>query len=355
MPTLGPRHRITANLFSIPLGLCGLAQCWTAAADLGVAPVWPATTVWAVAAVVWLVVAIAYYGRNHTGTALAGEFADPTFGPFIAVFAIVPMVLGGALARVAPAAGHAVFVVALILTLVLGGWLSGQWIISELTLAQWHPGYLLPTVGGGFIAAATAAGFAQHSLALGMFGYGVLCWMVLGSIVFARLFTQPRLPPALQGTLAIELAPPVVAGLAWFGINGGRADPVAFVLAGYASLMGLVQIRLIPLYRRLPFGPGWWAFSFPYAAATVYGIRWLAMERVAAMAQWTWALLAAITDGIVFLIVRTAIALRRHRFLPPVAPPSSTASTVPKALSLHSEAVVRSEITGSPTKSPGYR
>jgi tellurite resistance protein len=198
--------------------------------------------------------------------------------------------------------------------------LSGQWILSDLSLAQWHPGYLLPTVGGGFVASAVASGFGEHSLAQGLFGYGLLCWMVLGSIVFARLFTQPALPPALQGTLAIELAPPVVAGLAWVAINGGEVVPVALFLAGYAFLMALVQVRLIPFYRRIPFNPGWWAFSFPYAAATAYGIRWLAIEHVTGLHQWIWLLLAVITAGILALVSASAVALRRHRFLPPAPP-----------------------------------
>lgn len=79
-----------------------------------------------------------------------------------------------------------------------------------------------------------------------MLGLGGTCWIVLGSIVILRLVSQPPLPPPLRPTLAIELAPPVVAGSAWFAIDGGRADPVALLLAGFAILMALVQLRLVP-------------------------------------------------------------------------------------------------------------
>ena len=44
--------------------------------------------------------------------------------------------------------------------------------------------------------------------------------------------------------------------------------------------MLLVQLRLIPLYRRAPFGPGSWAFSFPIAAAVTCGVYWLDAEQV---------------------------------------------------------------------------
>lgn len=314
------RHRLTANLFGIPLGLAGVAQCWTVAHEVGTAPPWPGDVLWVLVAAVWLLVAGAYYARHHRPADLAQELADPTFGPFVAVSAIVPMMLGAALARHLPTAGHVVFLVALVLTLIAGGWLSGQWILSDTTLAQWHPGYFLPTVGGGLIAAALSAGFGDRSLARAMFGYGTVCWIVLGSIILTRLFTQPALPVPLRTTIAIEMAPPVVAGIAWFGINGGHVDAIALGLAGYALLMAMVQIRLIPLFRTVPFGPGWWAFSFPYAATVAYAFQWLSAERVTAAHTWTWALLALVTAGAAVLAGRTVLALVGDRFLLPAAP-----------------------------------
>jgi hypothetical protein len=102
---------------------------------------------------------------------------------------------------------------------------------------------------------------------------------VLAAIISLRLCVVSSLPPLLS-TIAIELAPPVVAGSSWFAINGGKVDTAQAILAGLSLLMLLVQLRLIPLYRRAPFGRGFWAFSFPFAAAVTYGVRWLAAEHV---------------------------------------------------------------------------
>ena len=319
----GSRHHLTANLFGIPLGLAGLSQCWTIAHDLSAAPAWPANALWVITSAVWLFITSVYYAQNHRPTDLARELADPTLGPFVAVSVIVPMMLGGALARYLPTTGHIVFYVALALTLLAGGWLSGQWILSDTALAQWHPGYFLPTVGGGFIAAIVSAGFAARELTQLLFGYGFVCWIVLGSIILTRLFTQPALPVPLRPTLAIEMAPPVVAGLAWFAINGRQVDPIALGLAGYAFLMAMVQIRLIPFYRTVPFGPGWWAYSFPFAAATAYAIEWFAAENAAAGSGWTWVLLAVVTIGAVVFVGRTIAALIGDRFLPRLPPPAA--------------------------------
>ena len=48
------------------------------------------------------------------------------------------------------------------------------------------------------------------------FDVGMICWVVLGSIILNRLFFRPALPLALIPTLAIEVAPPVVAGNTYF-------------------------------------------------------------------------------------------------------------------------------------------
>ncbi|CAA9267796.1 MAG: hypothetical protein AVDCRST_MAG52-3019 [uncultured Blastococcus sp.] len=340
----GARHRLTANLFGIPLGLAGVAQCWAVAHDLGTAPTWPADVLWVITAAVWLLVAGAYYARHHRPADLARELADPTFGPFVAVSAIVPMMLGAAVARQLPTVGHVVFLVALVLTLVAGGWLSGQWILSETTLAQWHPGYFLPTVGGGLIAAGLSAGFGDRWLAQVMFGYGTVCWIVLGSIILTRLFTQPQLPVPLRTTIAIEMAPPVVAGIAWFRINGGQVDAIALGLAGYALLMAMIQIRLIPLFRTVPFGPGWWAFSFPYAATVAYALQWLSVQPVTGVHTWTWAFLVIVTAGAAVLAGRTVMALVGDRFLPPGAPatPDPVGAPLGRAHALDHEAPERS-------------
>jgi tellurite resistance protein len=83
------------------------------------------------------------------------------------------------------------------------------------------------------------------ALAEASFGIGVICWLLLGSAILNRLFTRPALPAALVPAMAIETAPPAVAGLAWFALDGRTVNVVACVLGGYAVLMALAQLRLI--------------------------------------------------------------------------------------------------------------
>jgi tellurite resistance protein len=307
---------VTPNVFGIPFGLGGLAQCWATAHAVAGTPRWPADALWILTAAVW-VASLIWYGRDVVrGGRLRTELTDPVFSPFTSLIVIVPMLLGVALAGHARSAGELVFGIALASTVAVGGWLSGEWIVADLQLAQWHPGYFLPTVGGGLIGAGGSAALGHRTLAMVMLGYGVICWVILGTIVLLRLFTSPPLPLPLRPTIAIEVAPPVVAGNAWFLLNGGRIDAIAAGLAGYAVLMVLVQLRLIPVYRRVPFGPGWWAFSFSYAAAFTMSVNWLAAGRVPGQTVWTAAALAVLTLGVAALAVPTVRRLVRGTYLP---------------------------------------
>jgi len=314
---------LTPNLFGIPFGIGGVALAWSTAHQLVGAPAWPAVLLWGLAVVVYLVLLVGYLRNVIRRGRLAAEPADLTFGPFTALIVILPMLFGLIAATYLPRAGTAVFLVGVVLVALYGGWLSGQWIIQDTPLDRWHPGYFLPTVAGPLIAAGGCAALGYPGLARLMFGYGAVCWLVLGSIILVRLFTRPLPPIPLIPTLAIELAPPVVAGNAWFAINGNRADTVAYVLAGYAVLMALVQLRLIQLYVKVPFVAGVWAFAFSYAAVIPVSIRWLVAEQVAARQGLTYALLAVGTLALVVLMARTVVGLARGTFLPraPSGPP----------------------------------
>ncbi len=328
--TSATRTRITPNLFGISFGLTGLGEVWATAARLYEVPIAVADVLLLLAAAVWAATLARYVHHIVVTGRWRTELRDPVFAPFVALVSIVPMLLGVTLSVYAHSAGVALTGVSLALTLALGGALIGQWIIEDLSLVQWHPGYFLPTVAGGYLGSECMAALGHHDLAQLLFGYGSVSWLVLGSILLQRMFVETRLPAPLLPTMAIQMAPPVVAGAAWFEINGGRVDGLALGLAGYALLMAMVQIRLVTVFRTAPFGPGWWAFSFSYAAVFTDALRWLSAEDVAHGADWSCLLLAVVTGAIAALAVRTVRAVHHGRFLPvpqPAAPPVTVLPT----------------------------
>ena len=314
---LGPR--VPPNLFGIALGIAGLAQAWHAAVPiLGTVQAVPGALD-ILAAALWLVLAGAYLAQGPR--IILADLRDPVLSPFVSSSALTAMLLAAALAQDAPAAGRVLVIVFLAVTIAIGGRLTGQWMTGGIDPDSVHPGYLLPTAAGGLIGANAAAQVHLHALAEASFGIGVICWIMLGSVILNRLFTRPELPSALVPTIAIELGIPAVAGLAYFAVAGRTVGFVACVLGGYTVLMALVQVRLIPVYRRLPVTPGSWAFTFAYAAAAADALVWLAITKPPAAADYAIAVITLLTAFASWIAFRTvALAVRGQLF--PAWPPA---------------------------------
>ena len=325
------RLRVPPSLFGVPLGLAGLATAWHAAgAKLGTPAAVP-DAIDILAAVVLLVLAGLYAAQGPRR--VVADLRDPVQAPFLAVPWITAMMLAAALATVSFAAGRALVVIFVAVTVAVAGWLGGQWIAGDLDQASVHPGYYLPSVAGGLVGAITLSQVRLHALAEAAFGLGILSWVLLGSVVLGRLITTKRLPPVLQPVTAIELAPPALAGVAWFAVSGGRGITViASAIGGYLVLMVLVQVRLISVYRKLRFSPGFWAFTFSYAIAITCALEWITRTNPAGATGYAIAAIAAITLLIAAIAVRTLIAIARGQFLARATDSLPTQRTATSAL-----------------------
>jgi tellurite resistance protein len=309
-----PGPRVPPNLFGIALGIAGLAEAWHAAVPLlGTTQAIP-DALSILDAALWLVLVGAYLAQGPR--IVMADLRDPVLSPFVSASALTAMLLAAALAKDAFAAGRVLVVVFLAVTVGVGGWLTGQWMTGGIEPDSVHPGYFLPTAAGGLIGADAAAQVHLHALAEASFGIGVISWVLLGSMILNRLFTRPALPSALVPTMAIELGIPAVAGSAYFAVAGRTVSFVACVLGGYAVLMALVQVRLIPVYRRLSFTPGFWSFAFAYAAAAADALVWLAIKKPPAATGYAIALIALLTAFVAWIAFRTVVLAVRGQLFP---------------------------------------
>lgn len=319
--------RIPLNIFGMGFGLAGLATTWRVAADFSLAPGWIATALAVIAALVWLATCGSYLRYiAFTAGAFTRDLRDMTVGPFASLAVITPMLL--AADGIAPysTAVAAVFVdVFVVAVVLLGGWFTGMWMRGGTELDRLHPGYFLPTVAGGLVASASAADVGQYRLAQVMLGMGLICWVIVGSMILGRLIFRPPLPDALVPTMAIEVAPAAVASVAYFSINGGKIDLFTAILAGYGLLMVVAQLPLVPRYRRLKFSVGSWAFTFSFAAVASTLLYWIALGDIDAASGLSYLVLAAITALVGGIAIRTVIAISRRSLLP--SPPSSPTAT----------------------------
>ncbi|MFE2538799.1 SLAC1 family transporter [Actinacidiphila glaucinigra] len=316
------KRPIPLNLFGMPFGLVGLADAWLTAAGAGRVPRGVGDALLILSAAVWVVVTVAYLNHALRNRALVRDLTDQAAGPFASLCVIVPMVIAAnGLHAHAETAGRVVVDVFLVLTVLLGAWFTGQWIYGRVDVDRFHPGYFLPTVAGGLLAAASAGAVGQQRLGQVMFGLGAVCWMILGSVIMGRLLFRPLPPPPLLPTLAIEVAPAAVASLAYFTLFTDSIDGVAAFLGGYGLLMVLAQLRLLPAYLKLPFMPSTWAFTFSWAAVAAVAIHWVERLHTPGAGAYTYALLAVITVLIGGIALRTLVALARRQLLPPAPPP----------------------------------
>ncbi|MFC6023832.1 hypothetical protein ACFP2T_47735 [Plantactinospora solaniradicis] len=316
--------RVPPNFFSIPFGLAGLAGTWVVAAGDGNAPTWVGDALLVLAAVVWLATTAGYAAYTWSvRRALVADLLDPVLAPFASLAVITPMLLAAqGLTPRHLGAARIVIDVFLVLTVLFGGWITGQWIYGPLDLDRMHPGYFLPTVAGGFVASASAAVVGQRLLSVLMLGLGLVCWLVIGSLTLYRLFFRPPLPAALIPTLAIEVAPAALAGVALFALNGARIDFFVSLVSGYGLLMVLAQIRLLPAYLGLSFLPTFWAFTFPFAAVATTTLHWIAGTRPSGHRVYAYLVLVAITVLIGGIAARTVIAAARGQLLPTAPAPA---------------------------------
>lgn len=205
----------------------------------------------------------------------------------------------------------------------------------KLDQSKFHPGYLLPTVAGSFVAAIGAGGFGLRGPGWLSFGIGVVCWLVFTSLTLDRLLFITMLPAALVPSVTFETSPAALAGTAYFELHGPVPDVAVYGVTGYLVLLVLVQVRLLPpVYCRLKFTPGFWSFTFSWSAIAGFALTWLHIERPAGQAAYAVLVFAVVSLLIGAIAARSLVAIARGQFLPgpPAAPPSlPTAARVPGA------------------------
>jgi tellurite resistance protein len=306
-----PITRIPPGYFGAALGLSGLAGVWLfAATSIGVSPA-VGDAIALLAGGVWCALAVGYL-RQGARQVLA-DFRDTADGSMLAAPIMSALVLGSVLSAHARTAGHVVVIVSLIVGALLCGLLIGQWMTGGMDEDRLGPALYLPGGGIGFVGSEAAYAIGLHGVAALFFGIGVFTWVFASSIVLSRLQYRPRLSAALTPTMAIELAPAAVAGSAYFLLHPGRPDLLAYGIAGYAVMMVVAQVRLLPIYRAAGFTAGYWSFTFPWAAMATLALRWLALEHPPGERAYAWVVIALTTILVIAVAARTVVDIAAGR------------------------------------------
>lgn len=271
MPSL---ERFPASLFGAPMGFTGLGLVLRTAHDFWTVPLWLAEFwVWMGAlALAAGVVCYAVKWLRYRAAAVA-ELNDPLRMCFISAMPVSGSLVAGGLLPYVPAFADCLWWCSALLFIALQVWGLSRW-FGRIELAQIHGGWMIMLLAGLVF---PFSGLPLHHLDLTRFLYGtaiVAAPFVVGFIVF-RMTAGPEMPDALKPTAFILLVP---GGLLYgnYPVVSGEVPLYALAATFYCALTALAALLIFARHcYRWPFGPSWWAFTFPLVSMAAGGMRHL--------------------------------------------------------------------------------
>jgi tellurite resistance protein len=269
---------VPASFFGIVLGLAGLGGTWRAAARVWQLPPVIGEALMLVAGIVWAIMLVLYaakwiYAREEA----LRELEHPIQCCFVGLIGVATLLISIAVLPHSRLAAEILFAAGASFTLAFGVWRTGILWRGGRDPATTTPVLYLPTVGGAFVTATAAAALGYQDWGQLAFGAGLFSWLAIESVLLHRLYTVASMPAPLRPTLGIQLAPPVVGGVAYLSVTTGAPDMLAYAMLGYGLLQALLLLRLLPWIRQQPFAPSYWAFTFGATALATLPLRM--MER----------------------------------------------------------------------------
>lgn len=254
---------VPASFFGIILGLAGLGGDWRAAARIWSLPAWIGELIMFVAASVWLVLLLAYIAKWWARPAEAiGELQHPIQCCFVGLIPVSTVFVGIAVLPYWRPLGVALCVLGAVGALGFAVWRQGKLWRGGRDMLTTTPILYLPGVAGNFAVAIAAGTLGLHDWGQLFFGAGFFTWLAVESVVLQRLLNAPPLAPPLRPSLGIQLAPPVVALVAYLSVSDGEPDWFARALLGYGLFQALVLARLSRWILEQPFTAAYWAITF---------------------------------------------------------------------------------------------
>ncbi|MGE5638639.1 MAG: hypothetical protein ACM30H_00965 [Clostridia bacterium] len=255
------------------MGLAGLGLTARAAAPLfpGVfrAPAY-FTEAWILLSVVAVLLLLVLYlfklKNNRAG--VVEDFTNPALLGFCGAFPVGLSLVAGGLAPYVPDFASGLWWLACVVLVAFQAWGISRWLSGGVELAKLNAGWLILIVGG-IVTPGPGIALGHGEASRFFFGFSACAATVLVPLLFARAALAAPLPEPLRPTWFILLVPPSLIyanGAALFGLQ-------AFDALYYASLVVFLALVFYGLrFLRWPFGPAWWAFTFPldalaYAAA----------------------------------------------------------------------------------------
>ena len=238
---------------------------------------------------------------------LMQDLAHPVVGSVVPTFAMATMVVSHAIGG---QLGSALWLFAIALHLVF--LVTFIWHrLKDFKLHHMVPSWFVPPIGI-IVADVASPGGAFAPLAQVLLWFGIICYAVMLPVMLYRLMFCAEVPDAAKPTIAIMAAPASLCLAGYLTVTAQPAPVLVAVLLGIAVLMTvLIYLAFIKLLR-LPFSPGYAAFTFPMVIGATALFKTAALAETlgldeAAIAQLRW---MAEGELVIATLVVSYVALR---------------------------------------------
>jgi len=240
----------------LALGIASLGWSWEYLVDFHHYGQWVSASI---ASVLLLLLAVKFL--FHTNL-LRQDVAHPVVGSVVPTFAMALMVVSNSLGYVSALAGDLMWSVAVLLHIsFLVGFIYHR--SKQFSLHHLVPSWFIPPIGI-VVADVSFSGnthlmwVAYAALMFGMLSYAVMLPMMIYRLIFAE-----AIPDAAKPTLAVLAAPASLSLAGYLTITQHPSPVIVGLLFGIGVLMtAIIYLSFFKLLR-LPFSPGYAAFTFP--------------------------------------------------------------------------------------------
>ncbi|MGR5059581.1 TDT family transporter [Vibrio rotiferianus] len=262
----------------LALGIASLGWSWENFAELHGYGQWISA---GIASVLLAILAVKFLFHNHL---LRQDLAHPVVGSVVPTFAMGTMVVSNSLGLFFPVAGDVLWLVAVALHIVfLVSFLYHR--AKDFELHHMVPSWFVPPVGiivadVSFSGNPVLAPIAHGALVFGMVAYAVM----LPIMIYRFMFTH-EIPDAAKPTMAILAAPASLSLAGYLTVTATPSPVIIALLFGIAVLMTAIIYLAFFKLLRLPFSPGYAAFTFPMvigATALFKTANWMEANGLAA-------------------------------------------------------------------------
>ncbi|CAM2859323.1 TDT family transporter [Shewanella loihica] len=269
---------VPTPMAGLALGIASLGWCWENFTELHGYGQWAGA---ALASVLLAVLSVKFFFHNHL---LRQDLAHPVVGSVVPTFAMATMVVSNSLGQFFPVAGDALWLAAVALHIVfLVSFIYHR--AKDFELHHMVPSWFVPPVGivvadVSFSGNPVLATIAQGTLVFGMLAYAVM----LPMMIYRLMFTH-EVPDAAKPTLAILAAPASLSLAGYLTVTVTPSPVIIALLFGIAVLMTAIIYLAFYKLLRLPFSPGYAAFTFPMvigSTALFKMANWMVLEGIKA-------------------------------------------------------------------------